>query len=54
LLQANLQEKENKSKDNPQLYERFLPGIISSIADLKAENQQILESKVRFVFPLNF
>jgi glucose-6-phosphate 1-dehydrogenase len=45
-IQMDLQEKENKSKDNPKLYERLIPDLIRSVTELEIENQHILESKV--------
>ena len=41
-LKQDLQKKKEKYKDNKILYDRFVPGIISSIQDLEAENQALL------------
>jgi len=46
-LQQDLQTKTEKYKNNSKLYERFIPGIVSSIQDMEMENKNLLEGKVR-------
>ena len=47
-LKIDLQVKKEKYKNNEKLYERFIPGIVSTIEDTEAENKHLLEAKVPF------
>lgn len=45
-LQIDLQTKKEKYKNNPKLYERFIPGIELSIQEFETAIKALLESKV--------
>ena len=52
-LQEDLKKKKEQYKNNQSMYDRFAPGIISSIKELAAENKELLEAKVCFIFNIH-